>query len=54
MDSGGLKGFSLNSSDVGVEPKYSDGRFEMLCCEASVGNVGTVVLESSEVVGVGG
>ena len=29
MDSGELKGFSLICSDVVVEPKQSDGRFEM-------------------------
>ena len=51
--SGGLNGFSLICSDVGVEHKLSDGIFEMLCCAARVGVSGNVLLESSEVVGVG-
>ena len=34
---GGLRGFSRICSDVGVEPKYSDGIIEVLCCESSVG-----------------
>ena len=50
---GGLKGFSRNCSDVGVEPKQSDGIFEMLCCERRVGASGNALLESSDVVGVG-
>ena len=53
VDSGGLKGFSLFCSDVGVEPKYSDVRSEMLCFEASVGVFSSVLLERSEGVGVG-
>ena len=39
-------------SEVGVEPRQSDGIFEMLCCEVSVGISGNVLLESSEVLGV--
>ena len=50
---GGLKGFSRICSDVGVEPKYSEGILERLCCEMSVGVSGKVLLEISEVVGVG-
>ena len=34
---GGLKGFSRLCSDVVVEPKYSDGMFEVVCCDAVVG-----------------
>ena len=29
----GIKGFSRICSDVGVEPKYSDGMFDVLCCD---------------------
>ena len=29
---GGLKGFSLICSDVGVEPKKSEGMFDVFCC----------------------
>ena len=39
-------------SEVGVEPRQSDGIIEMLCCEVSVGISGNVLLESSEVLGV--
>ena len=28
---GGLKGFSLICSDVGVKPKKSDGMFDVFC-----------------------
>ena len=51
--SGGLKGFSRICWDVGVEPRLSEGIFEVLCCERSVGVSGSVMLESSDVVGVG-
>ena len=47
--SGGLKGFSWIFCDVGVEPRQSEGIFEVLCCEKSVGVSGSVLLESSEV-----
>ena len=50
--SGGLKGFSRIFCDVGVEPRQSEGIFEVLCCEKSVGVSGSVLLESSEVDGV--
>ena len=50
---GGLKGFSRICSDVGVEPKKSEGILEVLCCERSVRISGNVLLEISEVVGVG-
>ena len=50
---GELKGFSRICSDVGVEPKYSEGILEVLCCEMSVGVSGNVLLEFSEVDGVG-
>ena len=53
MDSGGLKGFSLIYSDVGVESKKSDGIFKKLCCEVKLGVSGNVLQEISEVVGVG-
>ena len=49
---GGLNGFSRICCYVGVEPRYSEGIFEVLCCERSVGVSGSVLLESSEVVGV--
>ena len=29
---GGLKGFSRICSDVGVEPKKSEGMFDVFCC----------------------
>ena len=38
----GLKGFSRICSDVGVEPKYSEGRLEVLRCEKSVGVSGGI------------
>ena len=50
---GGLKGFSLICSDVGVEPKYSDGIFEVLCCEAIGGVSCSVLLERSKGFDVG-
>ena len=50
---GGLKGLSRICSDVGVEPKYSEGIFEVLCRESSVGVSGNVLLEFSGIVGVG-
>ena len=53
VEVGGLKGFSRICSDVGVEPKKSEGMLEVLCCERSVGVSGNVLLETSEVVGVG-
>ena len=48
-----LKGFSLNCSHVGVEPKYSDGIFEVLRCEAVGGVSGSVLLERSKGLDVG-
>ena len=45
---GELKGFSRIFSDVGIEPKLSEGIFEELCCESSVGVYGNVLLEFSE------
>ena len=45
--SGGLKGFSRICCDVGVELWWSEGIFEMPWCEISVGNSGSVLLESS-------
>ena len=33
VEAGGLKGFSRNCSDVGVDPKKSDGMFGVFCCE---------------------
>ena len=33
----GLKGFSLICSDVGVEPKYSEGMFDVCCCTGVCG-----------------
>ena len=50
---GGLKGFSRIFSDVEVEPKYSDVKFEMLYCERRVRVSGNLLLESSDSVGVG-
>ena len=34
---GGLKGFSLICSDVGVEPKQSQGMFDVFCCTGVCG-----------------
>ena len=48
---GGLKGFSRICSDVGVEPKKSEGILEVLRCERSGGVSGNVLLKISEVVG---
>ena len=48
-----LKGFSLICSDVGVEPKESDGMFVVLCCEAVGGVSGSVILERSKGFDVG-
>ena len=53
MASGGLKGFSRICCDVEVEPRLSEGIFEMLRCERSVGVSGSVLVESSEIVGFG-
>ena len=38
---------------MGVEPKQSDGMFEVLCCEAIGGISGSVLLERSKGFGVG-
>ena len=53
VDAGRLKGFSRICSDMGVEPKYSDEKFELLCCEAIGGVSGNGLLEKSEGVDVG-
>ena len=50
---GGLKGFSRICSDVGVEPKQSEGILEVLRCERSGGVSSNVLFGFSEVVGVG-
>ena len=51
---GGLKGFSRICSDVGVEPKSSDGIFEVLCCEAIGGVSANGLLERSKGTGSNG
>ena len=50
---GGLKGLSRICSDVGVEPKYSEGIFEVLRCERSVGVSGNMLFGFSGVLGDG-
>ena len=50
---GGLKGFSRICSDVGIEPKQSEGILEVLRCERSGGVSGNVLFGFSGVIGVG-
>ena len=50
---GGLEGFSRICADVGVDSRYSEGILGVLCCDVSVGVSGIVILEVSEIVGVG-
>ena len=49
----GLKGFSRICSDVGVEPKQSEGRLEVLRCERSVGVSGNIPMGFSGVLSDG-
>ena len=53
MVTGGLKRLSRICSDVGVEPKQSDGIFKVLRCEAIGGVSGNVLLEKSKGFDVG-